>query len=239
MTTLPRSVTTRRRAPASSGGRRCRRHRHGRARGRRVLAGAAIGAVGGAGVAPTDHQEEKLARIPGTTVERLTTCSWCGSIPRLCSTSICGFTLRRHDAHEVAGVLNEYKKVGDPGYTDLRIQAYNQQLREAGPSRRTTISQGIDSRASIGFGEVHPSPERHGGGRQLNRRVLLARATDPRNRGGGLRARGSGPAGHGNTTHPSPPASWACMVWNEPDQSAGTTSRTARSPTFEVEVSGG
>ena len=38
----------------------------------KILAGAAIGAVGGAGVgAYMDHQEEKLARIPGTTVERL------------------------------------------------------------------------------------------------------------------------------------------------------------------------
>ena len=157
-----------------------------------ILAGAAIGAVGGAGVgAYMDHQEEKLARIPGTTVERLEDNVLLVRFDSATLFDVDSAALRPSGStmlDEVAGVLNEYKKtaVVIQGHTDSTgSEAYNQQLseRRAVSAKNRLISLGIDSPRleAIGFGEVHPvAPNDTEGGRQLNRRVeilLKARAT--------------------------------------------------------------
>jgi outer membrane protein OmpA-like peptidoglycan-associated protein len=157
-----------------------------------ILAGAAIGAVGGAGVgAYMDHQEEKLARIPGTTVERLEDNVLLVRFDSAALFDTDSAALRSSGVSmldEVAGVLNEYNKtaVVIQGHTDSTgSEAYNQQLseRRAVAARNHLISQGIDSPRleAVGFGEVHPAASNDTeAGRQLNRRVeilLKARAT--------------------------------------------------------------
>jgi outer membrane protein OmpA-like peptidoglycan-associated protein len=156
-----------------------------------ILKGAAIGAGLGAGVgAYMDRQEEKIARIPGTTVERVgkrrllvhfnsdvlfaTDSAELGSQSRI--------TLQ-----EAAKVIAEFDKtaVVVQGHTDSTgSDAHNQNLsvRRADAVMGYLVDRGI-SPARIrakGYGETHPTatnetPE----GRQLNRRVdLLLKAKE-------------------------------------------------------------
>lgn len=157
-----------------------------------ILVGAAIGGAVGAGVgAYMDAQEERLARIPGTHVERVEK-----------DTLLLRFDsdiLFRPDSaqlgpaalgtvEEVASVLSEYRKtaVVVQGHTDAIGPAnHNMNLsqRRAETVGGALVSHGVAPQRvmATGYGETMPvatnNSER---GRQLNRRVeilLKARAT--------------------------------------------------------------
>ena len=157
-----------------------------------ILARAAIGAGIGAGVgAYMDHQEEKLARIPGTTVERvgedmLLIHFDSDILFEVGSSSLSGTSQQTLD--DVAAVLTEFPKttIVVQGHTDSTgSDQLNQSLSEQRSSavRNHLIARGVDpSRlTAIGFGESRPvsdneTPE----GRRANRRVdlvLRAKAT--------------------------------------------------------------
>jgi outer membrane protein OmpA-like peptidoglycan-associated protein len=154
-----------------------------------ILAGAGIGAVAGGAVgAYMDAQEEKLARIPGTTVERVDEETL---LVRFDSDILFDFdsaALRsdaRHTVDEVAEVLAEYEKtaVVVQGHTDSRgTDEYNQTLseRRATSVQRRLEGQGIaaDRIAVQGLGEEYPvASNGDESGRQLNRRVeVMVRA---------------------------------------------------------------
>jgi outer membrane protein OmpA-like peptidoglycan-associated protein len=164
----------------------------GKRKANQILAGAAIGGVVGAGVgAYMDAQEEKLARIPGTTVERLDKDTL---LVRFDSDVLFPFDSARltSDArptvNDVADVVAQYKKtaVVVQGHTDSTGSAeYNKELSER---RADTVLDALADRgvaesrmASEGYGEEFPvasnSSDR---GRSLNRRVtvmLRAKAT--------------------------------------------------------------
>jgi outer membrane protein OmpA-like peptidoglycan-associated protein len=150
-----------------------------------VLAGAAIGAGVGAGVgAYMDHQEEKLSRVPGTTVERVS-----DDVLLLHFESDVLFDVgsallnpgAQSTLDQAATVFNDYPKTAilAQGHTDSAgSEEYNQDLSE----RRATavanhlIARGVDvSRiTAVGYGEGQPvagndTPE----GRSRNRRVDL------------------------------------------------------------------
>jgi outer membrane protein OmpA-like peptidoglycan-associated protein len=157
-----------------------------------ILAGAAIGAAAGAGVgAYMDRQEERLARIPGTSVERLG-----DNVLLVRFDSDVLFDVdsaivkprQRSIVDDVGGVLLDYPKtaVVVQGHTDSTgTEEHNQELseRRAGAIRNLLIGQGVDERrlSAIGFGEGYPVDDNDdAGGRQRNRRVeilLKAKAT--------------------------------------------------------------
>jgi outer membrane protein OmpA-like peptidoglycan-associated protein len=157
-----------------------------------ILAGAAIGAAAGAGVgAYMDRQEERLARIPGTTVERVG-----DNVLLVRFDSDVLFDVdsaivkprQRAVVDEVADVLLDYPKtaVVVQGHTDSTgTEEHNQELseRRAGAIKNLLIGQGVDDRrlSAIGYGEGYPvSDNDDASGRQQNRRVeilLKARAT--------------------------------------------------------------
>ncbi len=150
-----------------------------------ILAGAAIGAGMGAGVgAYMDAQEEKLAHIPGTTVERLgdgmllvrfrsdVLFDVDSALPTESAMSSLG---------QVADVLLEYPKtaVVIQGFTDSTgSEEHNQALseRRAKSVMNVLIGRGVDPArmTAVGYGEGHPvadnATER---GRALNRRVSI------------------------------------------------------------------
>lgn len=150
-----------------------------------VLAGAAIGAGVGAGVgAYMDKQEEKLARIPGTTVERkdddLLLVRFDSDILFATnSASLSGSAFSALD--QAASVLTEYKKTAiiAQGHTDSTgTESYNQTLseRRAQSVANYLIGQGIDASriTSVGYGENYPVADNStSAGRQANRRVDL------------------------------------------------------------------
>jgi len=156
-----------------------------------ILAGAAIGAGIGAGVgAYMDHQEEKLARIPGTTVERV------GKNMLLIhfdsdilfetdSASLVGASTSTLD--QVALVLNDYPKtaVVVQGHTDSTgSEEHNQNLseRRAQSVQGYLLGRGVAAArmVSMGYGEGQPRDTNDTAeGRKKNRRVnilLKARA---------------------------------------------------------------
>ncbi len=154
-----------------------------------ILAGAAIGAAVGGGVGVyLDAQEERLARIPGTTVERvgrdtLLVHFQSDVLFAVDSASLNGSS--RGALEQVAAVLNEYPKtaVVVQGHTDSTgSEAHNQQLseRRAEAVRGYLVGRGVapGRLTAVGYGESFPiasnaSPE----GRQRNRRVdILLRA---------------------------------------------------------------
>jgi outer membrane protein OmpA-like peptidoglycan-associated protein len=157
-----------------------------------ILAGAAIGAAAGAGVgAYMDRQEERLARIPGTTVERVG-----DNVLLVRFDSDVLFDVdsaivkprQRTVVDEVADVLLEYPKtaVVVQGHTDSTgTEEHNQELseRRADAIKNLLIGQGVDDRrlSAIGYGEGYPIADNdHAAGRQQNRRVeilLKAKAT--------------------------------------------------------------
>jgi outer membrane protein OmpA-like peptidoglycan-associated protein len=150
-----------------------------------VLAGAAIGAGVGAGIgAYMDYQEEKLARIPGTTVERVGDDMLLVHFESDVLFDV-GSAILNPDARaaldQAAEVLLEYRKTAilAQGHTDSSgTEEYNQELSE----RRATavmnhlVKRGVDADriTAVGYGEGYPvadnaTPD----GRAANRRVDL------------------------------------------------------------------
>ena len=162
-----------------------------------LLAGAAIGGVVGSAIgAYMDRQQERLARIPGTTVERL------GDDTLLvhfnsdvlfgtASSSLNGDG--RATLAEVSDVINEYPKtaVVVQGHTDSQgDEESNQDLseRRARSVESYLIGRGVDSQrvTAIGFGEGAPvASNGTSWGRAQNRRVdvLLKAKSGPLRRG--------------------------------------------------------
>jgi outer membrane protein OmpA-like peptidoglycan-associated protein len=150
-----------------------------------VLMGAAIGAGIGAGIgAYMDYQEEKLARIPGTTVERV------GEDVLLVQFESdvlfdVGSAILSSDAqralNQAAEVFLEYPKTAilAQGFTDSTgSEEYNQDLSE----RRATavmnhlVGRGVDASriTAVGYGEGYPVASNDTvEGRSQNRRVNL------------------------------------------------------------------
>lgn len=154
-----------------------------------ILAGAAIGAGIGAGVgAYMDAQEEKIARIPGTTVERIDERTLLVHFESDVLFAVDSSSIDsdgRYTLEEVAGVLGEYPKTAViiQGHTDSTgSDEHNQGLseRRADSVYRYLMSQGVDGErmSAVGFGETEPvASNASESGRQRNRRVdLMLRA---------------------------------------------------------------
>ncbi len=158
-----------------------------------ILAGAAIGGVvGGAIGAYMDRQQERLAHIPGTTVERMgedTLLVHFDSDVLFASGSSALDRDGRDTLTQVADVVNDYRKtaVVVQGHTDSRgTEETNQYLseRRARSVEGYLINQGVDAdrTTAIGFGETAPvAGNETAWGRQKNRRVdvLLKAKTGP------------------------------------------------------------
>jgi outer membrane protein OmpA-like peptidoglycan-associated protein len=148
-----------------------------------ILAGAAIGAVVGGGVgAYMDAQQEKLARIPGTTVERVgedTLLVHFDSDILFPVDSAVMTAGSRGTVDEVAAVIAEYPKtaVVVQGHTDSSgSEEHNQALseRRATAVRNHLIGRGIDAArvVAVGYGEGEPVASNDtAAGRARNRRV--------------------------------------------------------------------
>jgi outer membrane protein OmpA-like peptidoglycan-associated protein len=157
-----------------------------------ILIGAGIGAAVGAGVgAYLDAQEEKLARIPGTTVERADEDTL---LVRFDSDVLFPLDSAQPAAQslttlaEVADVIVRYDKtaVVVQGHTDSTGPTeYNQELseRRAVAVKDLLTDRGVAERrvSAIGHGELYPvASNGFEDGRRRNRRVtilLKARAT--------------------------------------------------------------
>jgi outer membrane protein OmpA-like peptidoglycan-associated protein len=150
-----------------------------------VLAGAAIGAGIGAGVGTyMDKQEEKLARIPGTTVERVEEGLLLVRFDSDVLFDVDSATLSgssRSSLDQAAGVLLEYPKTAilSQGHTDSTgSDSHNQELseRRARAVAAYLVAQGIDDSriTSLGYGEQYPVADNDtASGRARNRRVDL------------------------------------------------------------------
>jgi outer membrane protein OmpA-like peptidoglycan-associated protein len=150
-----------------------------------ILAGAAIGAGIGAGVgAYMDRQEEQLARIPGTTVERVGKDTLLIHFDADLLFAVDSATLSdsaRSSLEDVAAVLDEYPKtaVVIQGHTDATgSEEHNQSLsdRRARAVQNYLAGRGVDTgrMTSIGYGEGEPiAGNDTASGRQRNRRVNL------------------------------------------------------------------
>lgn len=154
-----------------------------------ILVGAGIGAVAGGAVgAYMDAQEEKIARIPGTTVERLDDQTLLVHFDSDILFDIDSAVVRpgaRQTLEEVAAVMVEYPKtaVVVQGHTDSTgTDQHNEELseRRAGSVEAQLLQNGVDRDriTSMGFGETSPvATNETEQGRQLNRRVeILLRA---------------------------------------------------------------
>ncbi len=150
-----------------------------------ILAGAAIGAAAGAGTGfYMDRQEEKLARIPGTRVERIT-----GNVLLVRFDSAVLFntdsaiirTEGQRVLDQAAGVLLEYPKtaVVVQGHTDSTgTEEHNLRLseRRARAARDFLAGRGVAAArmSALGYGEGYPVADNaSASGRQRNRRVEL------------------------------------------------------------------
>jgi outer membrane protein OmpA-like peptidoglycan-associated protein len=157
----------------------------GKREGDEILAGAAAGAAAGAGVGwYLDRQEEKLARIPGTYVERAGKNTL---LVRFDSDVLFGVDSAsidgrgRASVEDVAAVLAEFPKTAVivQGHTDASgSEEHNQRLseRRAEAVRSVLVSRGVvPSRiTALGMGESEPvASNATAGGRQQNRRVDL------------------------------------------------------------------
>lgn len=150
-----------------------------------ILAGAAIGAGIGAGVGLyMDRQEERFARIPNTTTERVGTnvllVRFDSSVLFPVDSAVVGGG-GRGTLDEVASILNEFPKtaVVVQGHTDSTgSEEHNQDLSER---RATAVSNHLASRgvaagrlSSLGFGEGYPiDSNATEAGRRRNRRVEI------------------------------------------------------------------
>jgi len=150
-----------------------------------VLAGAAIGAGIGAGVgAYMDAQEEQLARIPGTTVERvgenLLLVRFESDILFAVDSAVLSDTARS-SLDAAAEVFVEYPKTAiiAQGHTDSSgSEEHNQALseRRASAVMNDLIGRGIDASriTAVGYGEGAPIASNDmSSGREANRRVDL------------------------------------------------------------------
>ncbi len=150
-----------------------------------VLAGAAIGAGVGAGVgAYMDRQEEKLARIPGTTVERVSEDMLLVHFDADVLFSLDSAILNEQSRSAIdraAGIFMEHPKTAiiAQGHTDSTGgETYNEQLsqRRAASVMHHLIFRGLDvSRiTAVGYGEAYPvAGNSTADGRSRNRRVDL------------------------------------------------------------------
>ncbi len=151
----------------------------------RILTGAAIGAGIGAGVgAYMDKQEEKLAHIPGTRVERasedMLLVHFDSDVLFDVDSAVLG-PGARGALDDTAQVLLEYPKTAIvvQGHTDSTgTEEHNQALseRRAAAVANYLIGRGIDPAriTSVGYGEGSPVADNAtSAGRQLNRRVDL------------------------------------------------------------------
>jgi outer membrane protein OmpA-like peptidoglycan-associated protein len=148
-----------------------------------ILAGAAIGAVIGGGVgAYMDAQEEKLARIPGTTVERVSDDTLLVNFDSdvlfdTDSSALRGASQTTLD--QVASVVQEYPKtaVVIQGHTDSRgTEAHNDALsdRRARAVENYLSLRGVDGSrmTAMAMGEGYPVASNDTDfGMQQNRRV--------------------------------------------------------------------
>lgn len=150
-----------------------------------ILAGAVVGAGVGAGVgAYMDKQEEKLARIPGTSVERVGEDMLLVHFDADVLFAVDSASL----SSESRGVLDqanavfvEFPKTAivAQGHTDSTgSEEHNQGLsqRRADAVRSYLISRGIDQSriVALGFGESEPIADNTTAeGRDRNRRVVL------------------------------------------------------------------
>ena len=157
-----------------------------------ILAGAAVGAAAGAGVgAYMDRQEERLARIPGTSVERIGDGLLLVKFDSDVLFDVDSALVKpaeRATVDDVGEVLIDYPKtaVVVQGHTDSTgSEEHNQELseRRADAIANRLIGDGVDQDriAAIGYGEGYPVADNDSTrGRQQNRRVeilLKARAT--------------------------------------------------------------
>ena len=150
-----------------------------------ILKGAAIGAGVGAGVgAYMDRQEEKLAQIPGTTVERVGKDMLLVHFESDVLFAVNSATLNSASEaalNDAAAVMNEFPKTAiiSQGHTDSTgSEAHNQELseRRARSVANYLVSHGVDHvrTTSMGYGEAHPvASNDNANGRSLNRRVDL------------------------------------------------------------------
>lgn len=154
-----------------------------------ILARAAIGAAAGAGVgAYLDAQEEKLARIPGTSVERIDGRTLLVHFESDVLFAIDSASLNPNaqgSLNEVATVLNDFHKTAVivQGHTDATgSETHNQTLseRRAGAVQNHLIARGVAPVriTAIGYGESSPIASNASDyGRQQNRRVdIMLRA---------------------------------------------------------------
>ena len=157
----------------------------GKRKADQILTGTAIGAGIGAGVgAYMDAQEEKLARIPGTTVERVsedTLLVHFDSDILFAIDSAALTSTSRGTLGGVASVITEYPKtaVVIQGHTDSTgSEAHNQALseRRAGAVQGFLAGRGVNQErmAAIGYGEGSPQTSNAtADGRSQNRRVNI------------------------------------------------------------------
>ena len=150
-----------------------------------ILAGAAVGAGVGAGIgAYMDKQEEKLARIPGTTVERVDEDMLLVHFDSDVLFAVDSTMLSqqsRNALNEAAAVFTEYPKTAiiAQGHTDSSgSDSYNQGLSEKRASSVMSylVAQGVDGQriTAMGYGESHPVDTNDTtAGRSRNRRVDL------------------------------------------------------------------
>ena len=150
-----------------------------------ILAGAAIGAGVGAGIgAYMDRQEEKLARIPGTTVERVGDDLLLVHFDSDVLFDVNSAMLSpdsRYVLDEAVEVFDEYRKTAiiAQGHTDSSgSESYNQNLseRRAHSVAEHLVARGVDAErvTAVGYGEGHPvASNASTSGRGQNRRVDL------------------------------------------------------------------
>lgn len=162
-----------------------------------ILAGAAIGGVvGGALGAYMDRQQERLAHIPGSDVERLsddTLLVHFNSDVLFSSGSADLDSRGRAMLDQAADVINDYRKtaVVVQGHTDaVGSEESNQSLseRRARAVERYLTRRGVDAGriSALGFGESAPVANNSSAqGRQRNRRVdvLLKAKSGPLRQG--------------------------------------------------------
>jgi outer membrane protein OmpA-like peptidoglycan-associated protein len=150
-----------------------------------ILAGAAIGAGIGAGVGHyMDRQEEKLAQIPGTTVERVGENMLLVHFDSdvLFEVNSSSLNSGSRDALDYAAeVFHEFRKTAivTQGHTDASgSETYNLDLseRRAEAVMDYLIGRGVEPTrmAAVGYGESQPvASNQSASGRSQNRRVDL------------------------------------------------------------------
>lgn len=157
-----------------------------------LLAGAAIGAAVGAGTgAYMDKQEERFARIPGTTIERISRDVLLVHFDSSVLFDVDSATVKpegRGALEQVGSVLNDFPKtaVVVQGHTDSTgSEQHNLALSQsrAEAARNYLVARGVTARrmTALGYGESYPvASNSTSWGRQQNRRVdvlLKAKAT--------------------------------------------------------------